>query len=472
MENQPFQAPTQEPPKDSSRAKIIILILVLLVIALGAFYFVTSRSGKIPTIVPGEKTYKQSGQEAGVAGYGSSTKLDVKEAVAEAAASVKSGLQGQSPEWVLLFATPGYDVSAVVAEVRNTFPQAKLQGGTSSVHVITKDSLLLGENMNSLAIMAVNSPRIDFGVAGAEISDSLSAREVGKQVITEAINNAGKAIGQKPSIVYITPSYGNEEEILKGMEEIIGNTTPIMGGSAADNDVSGKWNEFNGDNVYRNGLSATVFFTDMKVGWNYDAGYFVTEHEGTVTKADGRIIYEIDNRPAAEVYNEWTGGLIKNELAGQGSLACNVVKTTTYNPLARVIPGADKGVHDLAISVKDVILPDKALSTFANVYEGDKITMMHGNWELLLNRGQSTALKAMNSEGIKEGDGLFGIYTYCACTMLGVPEDELKKMPLIVNSVTGNLPYIGSFTFGEQGLLKGWGNEHGNLIGSMIIFSQ
>ncbi|MBI4708623.1 MAG: FIST C-terminal domain-containing protein [Candidatus Portnoybacteria bacterium] len=461
----------QNLPDISNRIKIVGLIVVLLIIAVGIMYFVTGQRNKTSTITPGQKPFEQSGQAAGQAGYGSSEKTNIKEAVAEASASVITGLKGQSPEWILLFVTAGYDVEEVVKEVRNTFPQAKLHGGTSSVHVITKDSMLKGENMNSLALMAVNSPRIDFGVAGAEVSESLTAKEAGKKAILEAIANAGKE-GQIPPIVYITASYGNEEDILKGMEEVVGNNTPILGGSAADNDFSGKWKEINNSEVYGNGLVVTVFFTDLKVGWNYDAGYFVTEHEGTVTKSKGRIIYEIDNKPAAEVYNEWTGGLIKNELAGEGSLACNVVKTTTYNPLARVIPGANKEMHDLAISVKDVILPEKALSTFANVYEGDKITMMHGNWELLLNRGQTTALKAMNSEGIKEGDGLFGIYTYCACTMLGVPEDELKKMPLIINSVTGNLPYIGNFTFGEQGLLKGWGNEHGNLIGSMIIFSQ
>jgi len=31
------------------------------------------------------------------------------------------------------------------------------------------------------------------------------------------------------------------------------------------------------------------------------SGYFPTEYKGKITKAKGRVIYEIDGRPAAEV---------------------------------------------------------------------------------------------------------------------------------------------------------------------------
>jgi hypothetical protein len=40
-------------------------------------------------------------------------------------------------------------------------------------------------------------------------------------------------------LLHATPGY--EEIIIEGIEEIIKSQIPIYGGSAADNDISGKW---------------------------------------------------------------------------------------------------------------------------------------------------------------------------------------------------------------------------------------
>jgi len=77
----------------------------------------------------------------------------------------------------------------------------------------------------------------------------------------------------------------------------------------------------------------------------------------------------------------------------------------------------------------------------------------------------------MAFQGFLPGKPLFGIYTYCAGTMLAIPETERPKIPLLVNNALGGVPFIGTFTFGEQGPL-GAGNHHGNLINSMVLFGE
>jgi hypothetical protein len=78
----------------------------------------------------------------------------------------------------------------------------------------------------------------------------------------------------------------------------------------------------------------------------------------------------------------------------------------------------------------------------------------------------------LKSENLSKEDVAFGIYTYCAGSMLAIPEKERPKMPMLVKAALGDAPFIGTFTFGEQGLIQGMGNYHGNLVNSMVVFSD
>lgn len=446
--------------------KIIVGVCIGLIVVVLIAWMIEMTKEKPLLISPEPSPKMIEPKRTGVVtvGYGWSTKDEAREAVEEAASLAKKGLEGESPDYVLLFSTLGYNSDEILREVRRLLPSAQIYGGTSCLGVLTKDGFHAGKT-GSLALLAVSSPRINFGVGGASL-DELSPREAGKKAVLSAIENAKK--DGKPKLILITSAPGKEEEILHGIEDIVGKDVPVIGGSSGDNDISGKWKQFTNDKVYSNGVSLTAIYTDLKLGWTYEAGYLRTENRGSITKAEGRVIYEINNRPAAEVYNEWTNGIISEKLGTGGT----ILSETTYYPLAKIIQGEGGEIHYLSIHPLSVELPERSLTVFANVKEGDEIQLMHGNWELLLNRAQITPYKALVSENIPKGEGSFGIYTFCAGTMLAIPEEERSKIPLLISNSMGDIPFIGTFTFGEQGFLSGVGNRHGNLVNSMIIFAQ
>jgi len=403
-------------------------------------------------------------------GCGWSIDNDAIEAVNEAASLVSSELGEKSPEYVILFSTVGYDSEVVLGEVNKIFPNAQVYGGTSCAAVMTKNGYHAGE-VGSLALMGVSSENISFGVGGADLDKEDSPREAGGKAITEAVKNAGRE-GETPAIVLITAAPGEEEEILLGIEDVIGEDIPIIGGSSGDNTIEGYWKQFVNDKVYSNGVSLTAIFTDLKIGFAFEAGYLVSENVGNITKAVGRTIYEIDNKSAAEVYNNWTNGEVIGEIlekVTEGEVS--ILSESTFYPLAKVLTGTDGSIHYLSIHPLSVNLSDKSLTVFADVNEGDKIQLMHGDWNLLLNRAHSTPQKALENGDIGKGEGAFGIYDFCAGTMLGIPESERPMMPLLVEDTIG-IPFIGTFTFGEQGYISGVGNRHGNLVNSMVIIGE
>ncbi len=444
--------------------KRAIILCIVLILAFALIGCQKIESGI--EVVEKEELPEQKEDELVAVGYGWSTKDNPKEAVQEAVSMIGKELGEKSPDYVILFSTVGYDSDTVLKEVKSLLPNTQIYGGTSLSGVLTKDGFHVG-NKDSLSLLAVSSQEIKFGVGGANIDSFTSAREAGKEAIKSAIKNAQKE-GELPKVVLITAAPGNEEDILLGIEDVIGKDIPIVGGSSGDNDLTGKWKQFANDKIYSNGISLTAVFTDLKVGFAYEIGYLTTKNKGIITNATGRIIYEIDNKPAAEVYNEWTHGLISDNLKSGGEI---LSKTNLY-PLVRIMKSKSGEISYLSIHPASVNLPEKSLAVFANVNEGEEVLLVDGNWEMLLNRAQNTPRKALMSQDIAKGDGYFGVYTFCAGTLLTIPEEERHKMPLLINRALGGIPFIGTFTLGEQVFVPGVGNRHGNLISSMLVFSR
>ena len=401
-------------------------------------------------------------------GYGWSVENDVKEAVTEAVSMMNAMIGGTSPDWVTLFSTIGYDSEEVLEEMTTLLgDKVKIYGGTSCLGVMTKDGLHIGE-VGSLAILGVTSPRIQFGVSGVSIEEVVSAREQGRKAILEAISDAGRTAEDPPRIVLITGNPGEEEEVLKGIEEIIGKDVPVIGGSSADNEIIGEWKQYANDRVYSTGVALTVIYTDLKLGWAYEMGYLRTANQGVATKSEGRTIYEIDSRPAAVVYNKWIGGKLDDVLETGG----DVLSRTTFYPLAKIVHGEAGETYYISIHPLSIELPEESLTVFANVSGGTELSLFYGNWELLLNRAYTTPMRARARGDVSVEEAGFAIFTFCAGTMLAIPEDERPKIPLLVKNIMGETPFIGTFTFGEQGFLPGAGNVHGNLASSMVTLGK
>lgn len=445
------------PSKVNIDKRLVIGLLVVIALAVGIWLGMALRTQQTLNLLPAEET-EVKGKEVG---YGWSVNDDTAEAVREAVAMMKNKLDGADPDYVLTWYTIGYDPSVIENTLRSLLnAPIQIQGNSSAVAVMTPDGYHLGK-VGSIAILGVASAKVHIGVGTADL-DKLSSREAGKQAIQAAMSNARQTT--KPQLVYITTVPGKEEETLLGIEDVIGTEVPIIGGSSGDETLSGKWSQIGNDVVFKNGVVLGAVYTDLKIGREYEFGYERSLNQGIATKAEGRTLYEIDNKPAAEVYNTWTGGQFAEELKKGGT----ILAKATFYPLAKLVKGEE--VSYLCVSHPGIInLPEKSITMFANIDKGDEVVLLHGNWEWLVNRAQSTARKAMLSENIVPGKGLFAFYTFCAGTLLAIPESERPKIPVLLKGELGDIPFVAGFTLGEQAFMPGVGNRHTNLVNSIAI---
>ncbi len=127
----------------------------------------------------------------------------------------------------------------------------------------------------------------------------------------------------------MTSTPGHEEEILAGIESVLGPNVPVLGGSAADNAVLGNWSVIGNGAGSREGVAVSAVFPSCEPGYSFHSGYSATSHFGIVTRAKDRVLQEIDGRPAARVYNEWTGGALEPVLP-HGAVLCNIPTGTRW----------------------------------------------------------------------------------------------------------------------------------------------
>ena len=300
----------------------------------------------------------------------------------------------------------------------------------------------------------------DYGVGSAQILDS--PESAAQQALTQALQQSGREY-ESPDVIWLSAPPGQEEIIIKGLSSIVGSNVPIMGGSCADNDISGHWKQFDQNGVYQNAIIVSVLFTSFDIGYSFSSGYSPSRHSAIVTRAEGRTIYELDNEPAAEVYNRWCNQGIQEFMNGG-----NILGESTLKPLGRIISHVN--IDQYLLSHPESVTTDSGLTLFSEIMEGDTVVLMEGNIESLIHRASevyTTAVKLLPEDSKPCGF----LMVYCAGCMITVG-DRIAEVRNSVTRASSGIPSLATFTFGEQGCFLDGDVRHGNLMISSLVFGN
>ena len=352
-----------------------------------------------------------------------------------------------------LYTSVDNNVEKVLEGAKAELGTAPIIGCTSSAGIIVPDGFISSEN-GFVGMLAIGDPNTTVGVAGYK--KQKTARETGKLVAMEAMKNAG--LDFAPEYFYMVASPGEEEDYLKGIEDVIGRV-PFFGGSAADNTVEGKWSIFTGNSVFSDGVAVAFFYTDKKMSNVYTGAYHETGNAGIVTKLKGkRTLVEIDGVPALKKYATWTGKKLK-DIEGSKLLLQSVteplgVKDRLGDLVAIRHPMA--GNKDYSINVGNHL----ALNTAV-------IQMQASVDELIKSTGDT--MKELNKD-MGQDVGAY-LLVHCGGRRLGIGDriDEVTKQ---LKKEAKGVPFITIFTFGEYGSKEHGANTCGGLMLSFTAFAK
>lgn len=392
----------------------------------------------------------------------------------EALARLDSQLRASpvAADFVFAFYGHTHDDAALHAFIEARFPGAAVVGGTSCGGVMTDRGL---GSESSIGLLLIEDGDGDFGSAAAALGDDPAASA---EAALLAALDAADSPGELPELVWIYQSPGEEEAVVQGLRRVVGDRCPIVGGSSADDDVTGRWRQLGPGGPLSGGLVVSVLFPSGGIGTAFQGGYeptgttgivtqlgFDSGEGGTVTHATGRHIREIDGEPAAHVYDRWTGGILPRAILRDGG---TILAATTMAPLG-VSAGRIDDVTHFRLIHPDAVTPEGGLTTFAQVERGARIFGMRGDRERLVQRAGRVASAATSAlPGSAELAG--GLVVYCGGCRIAVGDQVAQVADAARQSFTG-APFLGCFTFGEQGVILDQ-NVHANLMISAIAFGR
>jgi hypothetical protein len=465
-------------------SKIMILCIVGILV-IGLFYFFLGQENEEFQLVPRDISRKvATATEAKISGAEVGTGWSISEypetAVRQAVDMALGNNRQKNPDFAVIYASAGSDMMGTLNAAKQILGEStKIFGGTSDARAVMTDKGFVRvsergyaqaaiEGSKGLAIMTVTSKDITCGVGSAGLSEFASPQEMSAAAVLSAIKSAGKTADQKPAVVLLASTIGMEEEVVEGIEQVVGRDTPLLGGTAGGPEVA----IFGEDTIHSKGVCLAVIYTDLPLGWTFEGGFDVTDkHSGIATKVNGQDIVEIDDKPALDVYDQWLGGEIE-ELHAQAKKSDAVRDLLTLHPLYRRY-ASDKGQNYFLFShpwPKDDKMQDRCISTSTKIKPGERIYLSHGTWETLVNRIGNLPRNAKICAGIDVVQKpLFGLGFVCGGVMGAIPETEREKLPILINYANNNAPFIACFTWGEQGHFPGIGNKHGNLLTSFLV---
>ncbi|MEA1867195.1 MAG: FIST N-terminal domain-containing protein [Thermodesulfobacteriota bacterium] len=427
------------------------------------------------------------------AAVGSSTNSIATDAVAEVLAEVNAENPdfAQNADVCLLLANSDYDCGELLSAL-NEKVDIPIWGATSSHATMTTDGYEVG-GVSMLFLSGRHSPDLKVGVAAAFLGSSRAdAVSAGKQAVEQAIKQAvGATIEEvdnhRSRIVLVASAPGMEEAVIEGIESVVGKKIPILGGSAADNTVEGNWKQFANDQVSEHDVVVAVISIRARVGYDFANSYNPTDKTAYIKASSeyGRLVEELDDRPALDVYAEWIGEDPAN-LEGM-----NLLGASLLSPVATYVSRGGRGCYVTghpAIGNNS----DGTMFCFKEFPAATPITLMDATIDdLVAGVGNSINTALERAEKVRFSANLTGsvllpsitvmedreiaalFLVHCGGMRLAIGDDQMVEVFEETQEIIGNeTPFITFFAFGEQGNNRITGNAHGSLCVVPVIFSN
>lgn len=364
-----------------------------------------------------------------------------KEAAEEASIILK-----READLFIVFASSSHDQEKVLAGVSRFSGKAIVVGCSDAGEIIgTEERVYRG----SVAVMALQMDGVKVTahkVSGVK-KDSYAA---GKKL--------AQKIKKKPSlmIVFSDGLMENGAALLRGIHDVLGEDLPVMGGSAGDDFNFEKTYQYYKGKVFSGSVVALSLEGDFSFGMGAKHGWEAVSLPMTVTKSEGSVVKEIDNKPALSLYEDYFEKY-SEELA-RGVLA----KTIYTYPLGVV---TEKG-----FLLRELLMANKEgeITFMADIPKESQVRLMIGNRKKIIAAAEVAAKEAIKSVKIPKAVIVFNCIG--RSKILGL--DKKKEINSVRKVVGDNVPLIGFYTYGEIGPFEKKGDKsvfHNETINLLVL---
>ena len=363
------------------------------------------------------------------AGVGQSTEAFTEKAVEQAFAAALAQAEIRQADMALVVSTAEHMRDQ--ERLRNAVSHAANHAvvvGSSAAGILTGEGEV--EGSHGIAVLALASDQLQ---ANAFLFEPLRGHDA--EAGARIAKLAGPALGGNLLTVLMPDSYnGQAQEMLQAMEREIG-YSPVIGAGSSESGVAGATFQLCNDKVATNAVAGLHLSGSFESFIDITQGCQPITEPLVITRADGNIIYEIDNRPAFEVFTSVLKGPLLEDLRRAlmyvfvgvpADRRRNSVGGGEY--LVRNIIGLDS--EKKIIGVADEVTEGQAM-----------IFTLRDGQRARDDLGQMLKRQAQRLDGKKP---VFGVYFNCCArgaSLYGIPGIDSAY----IRQVLGDFPLIGMF---------------------------
>lgn len=311
---------------------------------------------------------------------------------------------------------------AALRELRRAFPQAVLVGCSTAGEILDG-----GVRDDTLTVAVARFQATEVKLATTPIGSGANSHAAGLRLGGELHDPALSGV-----LVLTDGLHVNGSELVRGIAEGLSSGVPVTGGLAGDGErFEHTWVAVDGEPV-EEFASAVGFYGDsIRYGHGSVGGWDIFGPERTITRSDGNVLYELDGRPALELYKQYLGELAEG-LPATGLL----------------FPLAVRHEHEDRQLVRTILAVDESTQsmTFAgDVPQGCRAQLMQASFDRLIGGAELAAEQARPAYA----DPVLAVAISCVGRRLVLGERTEEEVEATLDRLPEGSRQVGFYSYGE-----------------------
>lgn len=342
---------------------------------------------------------------------------------------------------VIIFGAPNFiNDQETIKQLRQHYSHSKIVGCSTAGEIY--GSLI---SDNSLSVSVIKFEKTKLKIFSADIDDAKESKKVGKLLADKLNQSDLKAVFVLSEGINI-----NGSELVSGLNTLDTNKVTITGGLAGDGDQFKKtWCIIDGE-IKSNKVVAVGFYGDsIHIGHGSKGGWDIFGIERRITRAQDNILYELDGKPALQLYKEYLGDKA-SALPASGLLF----------PLA--IRKEEEGSPQIVRTILGVDEKESSLIFAGDMPIGYLAQLMRANFDRLITGAIEAGKLALKSDNFQnEEQPMLVISISCVGRRLLLGERTEEETESVLEIFPKNSQQIGFYSYGELSpYVKGSCNLH------------
>ena len=267
--------------------------------------------------------------------------------------------------------------------------------------------------------------------AGVPVKLPTRSREAGRALAAELLGPDLR------SILVLSDGLGvNGSELVRGINDAVPPTVLVTGGLAGDGDRFVRTWVLAGGEPRSGFVSAVGLYGErVHVGHGSKGGWDIFGPERVVTRSHGNVLFELDGRPALDLYKEYLG-----------ERASGLPATALLFPLA-LRAGRDDA-HQVVRTVLAVDEADRSMTFAGDIPVGSLAQLMKANFDRLV-EGASVAAVATNDASAPANVPGLLLSISCVGRRLVLGERTEEETEATLEAMPAGTKQIGFYSYGE-----------------------